>query len=149
MAVDKTRETSGASPPPDAEHDIEWFALPEGEPMGIEDIRDALVIREGAIFLLTDADGNVPAGNRQGYGIYHGDTRHVSAYDFSLNGARPVMLLSTAQQGYVMEQVMTNPQLAHVDGRTVQRGSIEIAGAASSIASCRRRCRSPTTTRTP
>ena len=59
---------------------------PEGEPMGIEDIRDALVIRERSTFLLTDPHGNVPAGNTQGFGIYHADTRHLSTYNFTLNG---------------------------------------------------------------
>jgi glycogen debranching enzyme len=126
MAVDKQRDPVADAPPPGADLETEWFVLPEGEPMGIEDIRDALVIREGAVFVLTDDNGNIPASNQQGFGIYHGDTRHLSAYDFSLNGARPVMLLSSAHQGYAMEQVMTNPRLTHVDGRTVQRGSIEI-----------------------
>src|SRR4051794_9529786 len=65
--------------------DEDWFALPEGEPMGIEDIRDALVIRERSTFMLTDPTGNVTPGNRQGFGIYHGDTRHLSTYHFSLN----------------------------------------------------------------
>ena len=94
---------------------LDEFALPEGEPQGIEDIRDALVIREGPTFLLTDPDGNVSAGNRFGYGIYHADTRHLSAYRLTLNGVRPVMLLSTAELGYAMEQVMTNPKLT-LDG---------------------------------
>jgi glycogen debranching enzyme len=104
----------------------EWFALPEGEPMGIDDIRDALVIREGTSFLLTDPVGDVPAGNRQGFGVYHADTRHLSTFHFSLNGTDPVLLLSTAELGYAMEQVMTNPTLTAASGRTVRRGSIEM-----------------------
>jgi glycogen debranching enzyme len=94
--------------------------------MGIEDIRDALVIRERSTFVLTDPQGNAPAGNTQGFGIYRADTRHLSAYDLTLNGTRPVMLLSTAELGYAMEQVMTNPTLEHVDDRTVLRGTIEM-----------------------
>ena len=94
--------------------------------MGIEDIRDALVIREGAIFILTDPGGNVPPGNEQGFGVYQADTRHLSAFDLTLNGTRPVMLLSTAELGYAMEQVMTNPTLQPDGERTVQRGTIEI-----------------------
>ncbi len=93
--------------------------------MGIEDIRDALVIRERSVFLLTDPSGNVPAGNRQGYGIYSSDTRHLSAYNFNLNGVLPVILLSTAELGFAMEQVMTNPRLATPEGRTAPRGTIE------------------------
>ncbi len=94
--------------------------------MGIEDIRDALIIRERSSFLLTDPSGNVPNGNTQGLGLYHADTRHLSAYNFSLNGIAPVLLLSTAELGYAMEQVMTNPTITSHDGRTVSRGSVEI-----------------------
>jgi len=94
--------------------------------MGIEDIRDALVIRERSTFLLTDPNGYVPPGNNQGYGIYHADTRHLSAYTFTLNGARPVMLLSSAESGFAMEQVMTNPTMMHDNGNRVLRGSIEM-----------------------
>ena len=114
-----------AEPAPEG-YDEASCALPDSEPMGIEDIRDALIIREGSAFLLTDPVGNVPAGNTQGFGIYHADTRHLSAYDLTLNGMRPVMLLSTAELGYAMEQVMTNPTFSLDDVRTVNRGSIEI-----------------------
>ncbi|HEY8173847.1 MAG TPA: glycogen debranching N-terminal domain-containing protein, partial [Dehalococcoidia bacterium] len=111
---------------PEQLQDDPAFALPEGEPMGIEDIRDALVIRERSIFLLTDPLGNAPAGNVQGFGIYRADTRHLSSYDLTLNGTRPVMLLSTAELGYAMEQVMTNPTLHQGDERDVTRGTIEL-----------------------
>ena len=69
----------------------EWI-VPEAEPMAIEDIRDALVIREGSTFLLTDPVGNMPAKNTKGFGVYHADTRHLSTYTFNLNGAEPVTL---------------------------------------------------------
>ena len=93
--------------------------------MGIEDIRDALVIRERSAFLLTDREGRVPEGNTQGFGLYHADTRHVSALDLTVNGAPPVVLLSTAELGYAMEQVITNNTYA--DGvRTIGRGTVEL-----------------------
>ncbi len=102
------------------------FMLPDGEPMLIEDIGDALVIRERSTFLLTDASGNVSAGNRQGFGVYHADTRHLSTFRFTLNGIEPVVLLSTAELGYAMEQVLTNPYLVSTGERTIQRGRYEI-----------------------
>ncbi len=121
------REPNFASDPDGTDIDDELaFALPESEPMGIEDIRDALVIRERGSFLLTDPIGNVPSGNRQGFGIYHADTRHLSTYSLSLNGAAPVILLSTAELGYAMEQVMTNPSITTHEGRTIARGSVEM-----------------------
>ena len=78
--------------------------LPEGEPMGIEDIRDALIIRERDLFLLTNPSGNVPPDNRQGFGFYHADTRHLSVYDFSFGldaGARLRLGGFYAEGGYV------------------------------------------------
>lgn len=102
------------------------YTLPSGEPMLIEDIRDALVIRERSVFLLTDPDGNVPADNQQGFGLYHADTRHLSTYSLSLNGIEPVLLLSTAELGHAMEQVLTNPTLVAAGERTVKRGSFEL-----------------------
>lgn len=100
--------------------------LPPGEPMGIQDIRDALVIRENGVFLLTDASGEVPAGNQQGFGLYYADTRYLSTFQLSLLGRTPVVLLSTAALGFGMEQVVTNPTLEAPDGRPIQRGTIEV-----------------------
>ena len=94
--------------------------------MLIRDIRDALVIREGDIFLLTDTAGNVHANNPNGFGLYHGDTRYLSVYDFSFADARPVMLLSTAELGFSEEQVLTNPTMLSDDGRVLPRGSLEL-----------------------
>ena len=93
--------------------------------MLVRDIRDALVIREQDIFLLTDTSGNVPPDNPSGFGLYHLDTRHLSVYDFSFADARPVALLSTAELGFSEEQVLTNPAMPCVQGRILPRGSIE------------------------
>ncbi len=95
--------------------------------MGIEDIRDVLIIRERSSYLVADRQGNVSAGNTQGHGVYHADTRHLSVYNFSLDGAAPVVLLSTAELGYAMEQVMTNPTIVTPEGRRIARGSTEIS----------------------
>jgi len=93
--------------------------------MGIEDIRDALVIRERSSFLLTDREGRMPPGNLQGFGIYHADTRHLASLELTVQGVAPVMLLSTAELGYAMEQVMTNFTFEDGD-RTVRRGTLEL-----------------------
>lgn len=85
-----------------------------------------LVIREKGLFLLTDSNGNVPAGNRRGLGLYHADTRHLSTYDFSLSHIPPITLLSTAELGFSEEQVLTNPRMESVQGRTLPRDSIEM-----------------------
>ncbi|MCH8920380.1 MAG: amylo-alpha-1,6-glucosidase [Chloroflexi bacterium] len=103
-----------------------WRMLPEGEPRVIEDIRDALIIREGGLFLLTDTDGSIPLNNDSGFGLYHNDTRYLSGWDLSLIGVEPIVLLSTAEMGFGEEQVMTNPELVNEQGEILPSGSLEI-----------------------
>lgn len=101
-------------------------ALPEGEPRGIADIHDALVIREGDLFLLTDENGNVPSGHARGLGLYHADTRHLSTFNFYFHTSTPVVLLSTAELGFASEHVLTNPMLRMTGGQIVPAGTIEV-----------------------
>ncbi|MDP2675031.1 MAG: glycogen debranching N-terminal domain-containing protein [Dehalococcoidia bacterium] len=105
---------------------VTWRMLPEGETRVIEDIRDAQAIREGALFLLTDRDGGVPVDNSSGFGLYHNDTRYLSAWDISLIGVEPIVLLSTAELGFGQEQVMTNPELVNERGEALPGGSLLI-----------------------
>lgn len=109
-----------------AEARLDEGLLPEAEPMAIQDIRDALVIRERDLFLLTDVAGQVPRGNTNGYGLYYEDTRYLSGYEFSFSFARPMVLLSTAELGYSSEHVLTNPTLKDVDGHRVPSGTIKV-----------------------
>ncbi len=102
------------------------IALAKGEPIGIEDIHDALVIREAEHFLFMDQSGNVPVGNDRGLGLYHADTRHLSGFDFYFHTSPPVVLLSTAELGFASEHVLTNPKLRMADGQVVSQGTIEV-----------------------
>jgi glycogen debranching enzyme len=116
-------EAEGASA---ADAQLDEELLPEAEPMAIQDIRDALVIRERDLFLLTDTAGQVPRGNVNGYGLYYQDTRYLSGYEFSFSLAKPMVLLSTADLGYSSEQVLTNPNLVDLQGHRVPSGAIEV-----------------------
>lgn len=100
--------------------------LPEAEPMEVQDIRDALVIRERDLFLLTDPRGEVPQSNSDGYGLYYEDTRYLSAYEFSFSSEKPLVLLSTAEPGYSSEHVLTNRSMLDAEGTYVPRGTIEV-----------------------
>ncbi|MFW6150514.1 MAG: glycogen debranching N-terminal domain-containing protein [Chloroflexota bacterium] len=100
--------------------------LPHGEPIALADIRDALLIKEGALFLMSDAEGNLPRDSVAGYGLYKGDTRYLSVFDLSFDGVRPTVLLSTAELGYASEQHLTNPPMMTHEGKTVPKDSIEI-----------------------
>ncbi len=98
----------------------------EAEPMAIEDIRDALVIRHEGAFLLMNTNGDVPFSNASGLGFYRNDTRYLSRYEFSFSATRPVRLLSTAALGYAAEQVFTNPSMKTADGHDLPRATIEV-----------------------
>lgn len=100
--------------------------LPERGPVAVDDIRDALVIREGGTFLLTDTDGGVPLKNKRGFGLYHADTRHLSGYEFTLHNVEPVLLTSTAELGFAQQQVLTNPMMVGQAGRNLERQTVEI-----------------------
>lgn len=100
--------------------------LPPPESMDVQDIRDALVIRERDLFLLTDKSGEVPAGNVNGYGLYFADTRYLSAFEFSLAGNKSMVLLSTAELGYSSEHVITNYAMSDLDGRSIPRDTLQI-----------------------
>ena len=91
----------------------------------VEDISDALITREQNQFLLTDAAGNVPAGNRRGLGLYSHDTRHLSGYELLLDGAHPIVLLSTADSGFTQDQVLGNHRTEQA-GRVVGRCTVEL-----------------------
>ena len=94
--------------------------------MAIQDIRDALVIRERDTFLLTNVSGQVPPGNVNGYGLYTADTRYLSTYELSFSGYRPMVLLSTAELGYSSEQVLTNFAMKDAGGRALPGGTVEV-----------------------
>src|SRR5687767_7108874 len=100
--------------------------LPYRGPVAVDDIREALVIRERGTFLLTDTDGNVPLGNQRGFGLYHADTRHLSGYEFSLRNVEPVVLTSSAELGFAQEQVLTNPGMIGHGGAELMRQTIEM-----------------------
>jgi glycogen debranching enzyme len=74
----------------------------------VEDISDALILREQNTFLVGDYSGNVVAGNNRGLGLYFRDTRHLSTYSLELDGSWPVVLLTTADSGHSCEQVLGN-----------------------------------------
>ncbi len=95
-------------------------------PPSARDIRDASLIKEGDVFLLTDHEGNAPLGNANGFGLYFRDTRFLSGYELVIEGLRPTVLLSSSRSQFLSAQVLTNPNLALPDGRRVDEQTIQI-----------------------
>lgn len=100
--------------------------LNDQAPPAVTDIRDAIVIKEGDLFLLTDLLGNVPRGNRNGLGLYYQDTRFLSGHELDIQGLRPTVLHSTGRPHFFESQVLTNPNLVTTDGQLVHEQTIQI-----------------------
>jgi len=105
--------------------DPESFLIEQAE-AGVANIQDALVIKEGDLFLLTNRDGEIPRDNTSGFGLYHQDTRYLSAHEVFIEGLKPIVLLSTAELGFSAEQEMTNPLIHTQLGRPILKQTIAI-----------------------
>ncbi|MDI4649391.1 amylo-alpha-1,6-glucosidase [Cohnella hashimotonis] len=94
---------------------------------------DYRVIKDNDLFLLTDLSGDVvppPAdageGQQAGYGLYRSDTRFLSRMELLINGRKPIVLSSEADQNYLSETVLTNPHMEE-DGKLILwRESVEL-----------------------
>lgn len=95
-------------------------------PPSARDIRDATLIKERDVFLLTDLEGNAPLGNVNGFGLYLGDTRFLSGYELSIVGLRPTVLLSSTRSQFMSAQVLANPNLVLPNGQKVAEQTVHI-----------------------
>ena len=99
--------------------------LQHGETAMANDIRNAMVIKEDNHFTLFDQDGNIPIANTAGFGLYLGDTRHLSGYEVSLSQLQAVVLASTARLGYAADQQLTNRDIRR-GRRTIRKETLLI-----------------------
>lgn len=95
-------------------------------PLAAQDIRDTTLVKERDLFMLSDLEGNVPLGSSNGFGLYHGDTRFLSAFELRVQGLHPTVLLSSGRWPYLGSFVLTNPNVVTEDGRTISEQSIQI-----------------------
>ncbi|MBI4409818.1 MAG: amylo-alpha-1,6-glucosidase [Gemmatimonadetes bacterium] len=70
-------------------------------------VRTELVLKEGSLFLLTDASGNVTPAGACELGLFHEDTRVLSYYDLVTAGGRPDVLSSQAARVFVSQIDLT------------------------------------------
>lgn len=69
-----------------------------------------LVLKFGNRFLLMDQSGSAPVGNAFGLGLYCDDTRYLSGWQMSLDGAPLTLLSSETAEGYAGRFVYSNQQ---------------------------------------
>ncbi len=82
-------------------------------------IADALTLKHGDLFFVTESDGDVPADQIHATGLYYHDCRFLDGYEFRLAGRRQEALVSTAGRGYQSLIELTNPELLDSEGRVL------------------------------
>ncbi|HLJ21838.1 MAG TPA: amylo-alpha-1,6-glucosidase [Stellaceae bacterium] len=69
-------------------------------------------LKHGDTFALFDHYGDIPADVNGPMGIFHNDTRHLSRFELSLEGYRPLLLSSTLQDDNAVLTVdLANPDI--------------------------------------
>jgi glycogen debranching enzyme len=93
----------------------ELVAVPASQLLGYDEIeceaqtlaRTELVLKEGRLFLLTDASGNVTPPGACELGLFFEDTRVLSHYDLRNAGGRPDVLSSQAARVFASQIDLT------------------------------------------
>jgi glycogen debranching enzyme len=97
--------------------------VPEREPAGRHEVavvetlagRHARTLKHGDTFSLFDASGDIRPGSADG--LYHLDTRHLSRFDLTIDGVRPILLSSTLRDdNAALTCDLTNPELPGPEG---------------------------------
>jgi glycogen debranching enzyme len=79
-----------------------------------------LTLKHGDTFAVFDQNGDVRAGQESSEGIYNCDTRHLSLFYLSVDGARPMLLSSTLRDdNATLTCDLSNPDLFDLAGQRV------------------------------
>jgi glycogen debranching enzyme len=100
--------------------------LTHGTPSVTSTIAEAVVIKDGDLFLLAEPDGRVPRSASHGFGLYYHDCRYLRTHEITLLGSRPVALGSTSAPGNFSAFELTNPDLQLPGGGTLKKESLGI-----------------------
>ena len=89
-------------------------------------IADAIVIKAGELFFLSEPNGRVPLGDTHGYGLYYHDCRFLNGYELKLAQADPDLLAATADCGFMSIVELTNPDLKTAHGQLIPKEQVGI-----------------------
>ena len=102
--------------------------LREGVPAVLEPCRHTRqVIKQDALFLVTDIDGFVYNTCKCGTGLYFKDTRFLNGWELHLEGVSPTLLSSSAERNFLSRIEYMNGQMTLRDGTQVPQESLYIA----------------------
>ncbi len=80
-----------------------------------KNIASAIVAKQADLFLLSEASGEIPPGNRDGYGLYYHDCRFLNGYEIRLADTAPNVLAASSGRGSVVDFELTNEAISPPD----------------------------------
>ncbi|MDB9378004.1 glycogen debranching N-terminal domain-containing protein, partial [Nodularia sphaerocarpa] len=83
-----------------------------------------LTVKDDDLFLVTDTMGNISGCSLQdgnpNVGLFCADTRFLNRLELQIGGRSPILLSSTAEKGFSISVLCTNPNLdEHLKAETV------------------------------
>jgi len=88
-------------------------------------ITDALVLKNGNLFFVSQSDASVPLARGHGFGLYYQDCRFLNGYELTISGRKPEVLIHTAEAGFMATLGLSNPDL-NFDGHVVPKHAVEM-----------------------
>ncbi len=93
----------------------EQLPIPEWPCVLAERPQPTLTIKDNDLFLVTDTLGNIAGclgdDTNASMGLFGCDTRFLSRLELQINGHSPVLLSSTADKGFALSVLCTNPSM--------------------------------------
>jgi glycogen debranching enzyme len=90
----------------------------------VEQVSEYLVLKEEGMFVTTNSLGDMPLGDS--LGLYYNDTRYLSCYMLTIEGAEPVLLSSSSEHNFMANLQLTNPALGLQNGSTVLPNTVSL-----------------------
>src|SRR2546422_841122 len=108
-----------------AQHRRKDRILTQPHPAKIGNTVDAVVLKQGRLFMLADDGGDVPWRGPHGYGLFDGDTRVLDGFVLRLDGQSPIVLSASATRGFEARHDLTNAEVRRC-GATLPRNTIGV-----------------------
>lgn len=107
-------------------HERKAQILTKAAPSTTRGIAQAIVLKDAALFVVSESDGQIPFREVHGFGVYYHDCRFLDGYSFELLGKPLELLGSNARSGHEAIFELTNPELTMPDGQKVGKNEIAV-----------------------
>lgn len=91
-----------------------------------QSIAEALVIKDGDLFFLSEPDGKVPLDGAHGCGLYYHDCRYLDGYEMRVANTDLEVLAASAAAGRGAVHELTNPDIRLAGGRLLEKEDLGI-----------------------